>query len=130
VQDDPLIGTLLGHFKVERVIAVGGMGVIYQATHSVIGRTAAIKVLSEKYSSDKNMIKRLHREARAVNQIGHPNIVDIFDFGQTPDRREYFVMEYLPGVSLAQMMERRGRLPWALVNPIMTQMLRYPDCSR
>ena len=105
------------------MIAIGGMGVIYQATHSVIGRTAAIKVLSERYSSDKNMIKRLHREARAVNQIGHPNIIDIFDFGQTPDRREYFVMEYLPGRSLAQLMEKFGRLPWNLVAPITTQML-------
>jgi serine/threonine-protein kinase len=99
------------------------MGVIYQATHSVIGRTAAIKVLSEKYSSDRNMIKRLHREARAVNQIGHPNIVDIFDFGQTPDHREYFVMEYLPGRSLAQLLEQHGRLPWRLVAPITTQIL-------
>lgn len=99
------------------------MGVIYQATHSVIGRTAAIKVLSTRYSSDKNMIKRLHREARAVNQIGHPNIIDIFDFGQTPDRREYFVMEYLPGHSLAQLLEKHGRLPWSLVAPIVTQIL-------
>jgi serine/threonine-protein kinase len=123
VQDDPLIGTHLGHFKVERVIAVGGMGVIYQATHSVIGRTAAIKVLSEKYSSDRNMIKRLHREARAVNQIGHPNIVDIFDFGQTPDHREYFVMEFLPGRSLAQLLEQHGHLPWRLIAPITTQVL-------
>jgi len=122
-QQDPLIGTHLGHFKVERVIAVGGMGVIYQATHSVIGRTAAIKVLSQKYSSDRSMIKRLHREARAVNQIGHPNIIDIFDFGQTPDRREYFVMEYIPGLSLAQLLEKHGRLPWRLVAPITTQIL-------
>ena len=99
------------------------MGLIYQATHSVIGRKAAIKVLTEKYSQDKNMIKRLHREARAVNRIGHPNIIDIFDFGQTPDNREYFVMEYLPGQSLAQIQEKHGRLPWTLVAPILGQSL-------
>jgi HEAT repeat protein/tRNA A-37 threonylcarbamoyl transferase component Bud32 len=123
VQQDPLIGTQLGHFRIERLIAEGGMGLIYQATHTVIGRKAAIKVLSEKYSSDKNMIKRLHREARAVNRIGHPNIIDIFDFGQTPDHREYFVMEYLPGQSLAQIQERQGRVGWALTSAIMQQTL-------
>lgn len=120
---DPLIGIQLGHFRIDRLIAEGGMGLIYQATHSVIGRKAAIKVLSEKYSSDKNMIKRLHREARAVNRIGHPNIIDVFDFGQTPDGREYFVMEFLPGQSLAQLQEKTGRLPWSLVSVVLSQTL-------
>jgi serine/threonine protein kinase/HEAT repeat protein len=122
-EQDPLIGVQLKHFRIERLIAEGGMGLIYQATHTVIGRKAAIKVLTERYSSDKNMIKRLHREARAVNRIGHPNIVDIFDFGQTPDNREYFVMEYLPGQSLAQIQEKHKRLPWRLVAPLLQQTL-------
>jgi serine/threonine protein kinase/HEAT repeat protein len=123
VANDPLIGTSLGHFLIERRIAVGGMGVIYQATHGVIGRKAAIKVLSEDYSSDKSMIKRLHREARTVNQIGHPNIIDIFDFGQTPDGREYFIMEFLQGESMAQVLEKQPRLPWSMISAIMTQLL-------
>ncbi|MCC6746361.1 MAG: HEAT repeat domain-containing protein [Deltaproteobacteria bacterium] len=121
--DDPLIGTRLGNFLIEQRLAEGGMGLIYRAVHSVIGRQAAIKVLSEKYSSDKNMIKRLHREARAVNRIGHPNIVDIFDFGQTPDRREYFVMEYLPGRSLGEVLETRPQLPWSFVSQLFAQVL-------
>ena len=99
------------------------MGLIYRARHNIIGKLAAIKVLSEKYSSDKNMIKRLHREARAVNRIAHPNIIDIFDFGQTVDGREYFVMEYVPGQSLAQIMMDRGRLPWAFSKQVLTQTL-------
>ena len=99
------------------------MGLIYRARHNIIGKQAAIKVLSEKYSSDKNMIKRLHREARAVNRIAHPNIIDIFDFGQTPDGREYFVMEYVPGASLAQILMDRGRLPWSFTGPVLTQTL-------
>ncbi len=121
--NDPLIGTNLGHFQIERRIAVGGMGVIYQATHGVIGRKAAIKVLSEDYSSDKSMIKRLHREAQTVNQIGHPNIIDIFDFGQTPDGRRLIIMEFLKGESMAQMLEKQPRLPWSMISPIMTQLL-------
>ena len=120
---DPLIGAQLGHFQIEELIAEGGMGLIYLARHNIIGKLAAIKVLSEKYSSDKNMIKRLHREARAVNRIAHPNIIDIFDFGQTPDGREFFVMEYVPGKSLAQILMDRGRLPWSFTGPVLTQTL-------
>ena len=118
-----MIGSELGHFKIDGQIAEGGMGVIYRATHSVIGKKAAIKVLSERYSRDKNMIKRLHREARAVNQIGHPNIIDIFDFGQTDDGREYFVMEYVPGPTLAHILAKRKRLEWSYIHAILSQML-------
>ncbi|MBW2733916.1 MAG: HEAT repeat domain-containing protein [Deltaproteobacteria bacterium] len=121
--DDPLIGVQLGNYKVEEKVAEGGMGLIYRAVHSVIGRQAAIKVLTERYSNDQNMIKRLHREARAVNRIAHPSIVDIFDFGQTPDGRQYFAMEYIEGESLALLLEREGALPWAVAGQIVSQAL-------
>ncbi|MFH1129856.1 MAG: serine/threonine-protein kinase, partial [Pseudomonadota bacterium] len=121
--DDPLIGTLLGNFCIEEQIAKGGMGLIYRAVHSVIGRRAAIKVLTEKYSNDRTMIKRLHREARAVNRVGHPNIVDIFDFGRTTDDREYFVMEYLDGESLAHVLEKNATLNWDFCSQLLTQIL-------
>lgn len=120
---DPMIGKNLGHFVIQELIAEGGMGVIYRASHDVIGKQAAIKVLSEKYSQDMNMIKRLHREARAVNRIGHPNIIDIFDFGRTEDGCEYFIMEYVPGQSLTRIMEQRGRLHWDFIRPVLTQTL-------
>ena len=118
-----MIGSQLGHFKIDGQIAEGGMGVIYRATHTVIGKKAAIKVLSERYSRDKNMIKRLHREARAVNRIGHPNIIDIFDFGQTADQREYFVMEYVPGLTLSQVLAQRKRIPWSYISSVLAQTL-------
>ncbi len=118
-----MIGSELGHFKIDAMIAEGGMGIIYKATHSVIGKQAAIKVLTKKYSRDKNMIKRLHREARAVNKIGHPNIIDIFDFGQTEDGREYFVMEYVPGMTLAQVLTKRKRLKWPYIHSVLSQTL-------
>lgn len=120
---DPLIGTQLGNFRVERCIAQGGMGRIYLAKHTVIGRQAAIKVLTNKYSNDHTMIKRLHREARAVNRIGHPNIIDIFDFGRTEDDHEYFVMEYLPGDSLAELLEKRQRYDWKFIVSLFSQAL-------
>ncbi|MCK5797587.1 MAG: serine/threonine protein kinase, partial [Deltaproteobacteria bacterium] len=120
---DPLIGIELGNYRVEEKLAEGGMGLIYRAVHTLIGRQAAIKVLSHRYSDDLNMIKRLHREARAVNRIGHPNIVDIFDFGQTPDGRQYFAMEFLQGANLGQIIETDGPLPWAITSQILTQAL-------
>ncbi len=118
-----MIGSKLGHFEIESMLAEGGMGIIYRATHTVIGKKAAIKVLTERYSQDRNTIKRLHREARAVNQIGHPNIIDIFDFGQTQDGREYFVMEYVPGPTLAQVLRDKKRLDWAYIHPLLSQTL-------
>ena len=120
---DPLIGTQLGHFQIEEMIAEGGMGVIYKATHAIIGKQAAIKILTDRYSRDKNMIKRLHREARAVNRIGHPNIIDIFDFGQTEDHREYFVMEYVDGKTLARVLIERERLRWSYIEQVLAQTL-------
>jgi serine/threonine protein kinase/HEAT repeat protein len=120
---DPLIGVELDNYRVESKIAEGGMGLIYRAVHSVIGRQAAIKVLSHRYSDDANMIKRLHREAVAVNRIGHPSIVDIFGFGRTPDNREYFIMEFLDGESLAEVIDRQGALPWAFTSQVFAQSL-------
>ncbi|PID38764.1 MAG: hypothetical protein CSB49_03855 [Proteobacteria bacterium] len=120
---DPLIGVELDNYRVEAKMAEGGMGLIYRAVHNTIGRQAAIKVLSHRYSDDQNMIKRLHREAVAVNRIGHPNIVDIFGFGRTPDNREYFIMEFLEGESLAEVILRQGALPWSFTSQVMAQCL-------
>ncbi|MBK6849476.1 MAG: protein kinase [Proteobacteria bacterium] len=119
---DPLVGTALGNCVGPR-IGEGGMGVIHRATHLLIGRQAAIKVLSSTHSSNPSVIERFHREARAASRLGHPHIVDVFDFGQTPDGRQYYVMEYLPGENLGQILARRGRLPWRMLQPIVGQTL-------
>ncbi|MCB9556860.1 MAG: HEAT repeat domain-containing protein [Deltaproteobacteria bacterium] len=120
---DPLIGVELDHYRIVEMVAEGGMGVIYRAVHAVIGREAAVKVLGAKYSGDRNMVERLKREARAVSRIGHPNIIDVFDFGTTPDGREYFMMEYLKGETLGELLARRRCLPWVLTQAIIGQVL-------
>jgi len=97
-------GTIVGEYRIDKKIGEGGMGVVYSATHPVIGKRAAIKVLSDKLGHDAVAVERFVLEARSVNQIQHPNIVDVFAFGQLPDGRSYFVMEMLHGESL------RGRL--------------------
>nr|HEX4314527.1 serine/threonine-protein kinase [Kofleriaceae bacterium] len=93
-------GTLLGEYKIEGKIGEGGMGVVYSAVHPRIGKRAAIKILRRELCQDASQVRRFVDEARVVNEIGHPNIVDVFAFGDMPDGRCYFVMEWLKGQSL------------------------------
>jgi hypothetical protein len=101
-------GTVVGEYRVEGKLGEGGMGAVYSAVHPLIGKKAAIKVLSAALCTDHTQVDRFVQEARSVNQIGHPNIVDIFAFGTLPDGRSYFVMEWLQGESLADRVQRGG----------------------
>ena len=99
-------GMMLGEYKLEQRVGEGGMGVVYAAVHPMIGKRAAIKILRHELCRDPDQIERFIDEARAVNRIGHPNIVDVFAFGEMPDGRSYLVMEWLQGESLRQRLER------------------------
>jgi serine/threonine-protein kinase len=104
-------GTVVGEYRIERRLTAGGMGTVYAATHPIIGKRAAIKVLKAQHSRDALLIQRFVDEARAVNHIGHDHIVDIFAFGTLADGRSYFVMEWLEGLSLKQAL-RRQHIPF------------------
>jgi serine/threonine protein kinase len=95
-------GTVVGGYRIDGVIGVGGMATVYAATHEVIGKRAAIKVIGVALSLDSTSVARFILEARAVNAIGHDGIVDVFAFGELPDGRTYFVMELLAGETLFQ----------------------------
>jgi eukaryotic-like serine/threonine-protein kinase len=86
------------------------MGVVYLAEHPIIGRKVAIKLLHVSFAKDADIVARFFNEARAIHLIGHENIVEILDFGQTPDGQPYFTMEYLNGEPLADLMSR-GPVP-------------------
>jgi serine/threonine-protein kinase len=101
-------GVQIGEYRVEKLLGEGGMGQVYAAKQPVIGKRVAIKILKSAFSNDAELVRRFLGEARAVNKIGHPNIIDIFSFGQLPDGRQYFVMEFLEGETLG---ERIGREP-------------------
>ncbi len=107
---DLVAGTKVGDYVVEQKIGEGGMGIVYRGQQPVIGKRVAIKVLSAQLSFDRSVAQRFVQEARLVNQIGHPNIVDIFLFGQLQDGRHYFVMELLEGTSLQGYLESHGAL--------------------
>ena len=109
--DDPIgmrvgPGTEVGGYVIDGELGQGGMGVVYRATHPVIGKRAAIKILRPEVSRSPIAVERFIQEARAVNQIGHPNIVDIFAYGALPDGRAYHVMDLLVGESLRQRLKR------------------------
>src|SRR5882672_12562896 len=99
------------------------MAVVYAATHPLIGKKAAIKVMSPNLAVDAAAVARFILEARAINRIGHPNIVDVFSFGRLSDGRSYFVMEWLQGQTLYERMWRQqGPLPLDEVIHILEQM--------
>ncbi len=93
-------GMQVSEYIIDKKIGQGGMGVVYAATHPMIGKRCAIKVIGANLGADDVVVQRFIQEARSVNQIGHPNIIDVFSFGQLPDGRNYFVMDYLDGESL------------------------------
>ncbi len=98
---DRLIGqTLDGRYLVQRKIGEGGMGVVFAARHVVIERPLAIKVLKREVMRDKATITRFIQEAKAASRIGHPNIVDVTDFGTTDDNMTFSVMEFIEGETL------------------------------
>jgi len=97
--------TLRGKWKLERLIAVGGMAAVYLARHK-IGRDAAIKVLHPEIAADSRVRERFEQEALAVNNIGHPGVVEVLDVDSTDDGSHYLVMELLDGETLADRAER------------------------
>lgn len=98
------------------------MGVVYLATHTRLGRRVAIKVLRPQYANDPPMRRRFFAEARAVNQIAHQNIIEITDFVERPGEANYYVMELLEGVDLAELVAVGGMLALERTVAIMTQL--------
>jgi serine/threonine-protein kinase len=114
---------------IQAPLGKGGFGTVYRAAHPVIGKQVAIKVLARRYSSDEAMVSRFVAEARAVNQIRHRHIIDIFSFGKLDDGRQYYVMEYLDGEPLDAAIEREGRLPLSAAIPILRAIGRALDAA-
>ena len=121
--EENLVGTtLLGRYSITRKIGQGGMGAVYEATHTLIGKRVAVKVLLDKYARKEQVVARLEQEARLASSIGHEHIIDITDFGLTEDGRTFVVMEFLEGESLAELLNREGPLPEARIVDIAWQI--------
>jgi serine/threonine-protein kinase len=111
VFDDLEKGTVVGgKYRIEGVLGTGGMGSVYQATNSAIGRRVAIKLLDAKLAKQNDFLHRFQMEAKASAMIGHPNIVDVLDMGEMDDGSPFIVMEYLEGVTLKSYQKKVGAL--------------------
>src|SRR5688572_18343815 len=86
-------GTKVGDYVITGRLGEGGMATVYSGTHPVIGKRVAVKVIRAELCRSPDSVDRFVQEACAANEIGHPNLVDVFNFGTLPDGRSYFVME-------------------------------------
>ena len=100
-----------GQYRLKTLLGSGGMGEVYLAEHQLLKRPCAIKVIRPSKAHDPHVLARFQREVRATAKLTHWNTVEIFDYGSTDDGTFYYVMEYLPGLSLAELVERHGPLP-------------------
>jgi hypothetical protein len=123
VDDAIPAGTIIvDRYRVLSTLGAGGMGTVYLAEHLTVGRRVAIKVLSGEWSGQSFVARRFQAEARIASTIGHPNIVEVFDAGQLPDRRLFLVMEHLEGHDLAEEILRCRRLSQLRTADILRQV--------
>ena len=112
---------LLNQYRLGRKLGGGGMGEVYLAEHQMLKRPCAIKLIRPDLAGNHRVFARFEREVRATAQLSHWNTIEIFDYGRNDDGSFYYVMEYLPGLSLAQLIERFGPMPAARVIYLMRQ---------
>lgn len=110
----------IGQYRLERQIGEGAMGTVYLATHALLKRPTAIKLLKPHLATDE-VIGRFEREARLASQLVHPNTISIYDYGRTPEGTLYYVMEYLEGRSLDEIVAAEGAMPAARVIHVLRQ---------
>ncbi|MFH2007134.1 MAG: protein kinase [bacterium] len=118
-----MVGTQIGNYNATKLLGKGSMGEVYQATHPILDKEVAIKVLSEELFAYPELVSRFKREARAIARIKHKAIVQAFDFGNLEDGRQYYVMELLKGSNLAVYMAAKGPLPWKECEDIALPLL-------
>ncbi len=121
---DAVIGrTLPGGYCILELVGIGGMGRVYRAEQTALGRTVAVKIIHPHLVGEENAAARFITEARAASRLNHPNSVSIIDFGKTDDSQLYLVMEFLRGRDLARVAFDEGPLPIRRIVNVMDQTL-------
>jgi serine/threonine-protein kinase len=118
-----LIGTVLGgSYRITRLIGQGGMGAVYEGVQLRLERRVAVKLMARELSANAEAIARFRREAEVTSQLGHPHIVQVFDFGEAPTGEPYLVMEYLEGEDLERRIARVGKMSAPAASHIIRQV--------
>src|SRR5688572_2333310 len=120
---------LENRYKITSRLGAGGMGTVYLAEHVALGKRVAVKVLKPEISRDPAMAKRFEQEAVAASRIGQENIVDVTDFGRTPEGSLYFVMEHLEGRTLAEVLQRERFLPVGRACAVLVQICQAIEAA-
>jgi serine/threonine protein kinase len=105
-----VIGETVGSYRILSKLSVGGMGTVFKAEHTLIGKLAAVKVLHPELSGSRDIVNRFFNEAKATTSIKHPGIVEVFDFGYMASGHAFLIMEFLEGMSLARRLKTKGRM--------------------
>lgn len=111
----------LNQYQLGECIGSGGMGDVYLAEHRMLKRPCAIKLIRSEVAGDRKTLARFEREVRSTARLSHPNIVEVFDYGHTDDHTFYYVMEYLRGVALAELVTQYGPQPAGRVIYLLSQ---------
>ena len=101
----------LGQYRLKKRLGSGGMGEVYLAEHQMMKRPCAVKLIRPEKAGDPRMLARFEREVRATAKLSHWNSIDIYDYGRTADGTFYYVMEFLPGHNIGEMVEEYGPIP-------------------
>src|SRR5258705_744816 len=110
-QTETLVGQRIAHYEILALLGSGGMGEVYLAHDTRLGRKIALKLLPTQFTTDKDRLRRFEQEAHSASTLSHPNVCMIHEVGETEDGRHYIAMEYVDGVTLRQhMTSRRMRL--------------------
>src|ERR1700734_3016118 len=120
---DPFIGRdiLNGQYQILQKIGSGGMGAVYKALETEMNRMVGVKILHPKLADRKDLVSRFGREARAMSQLSHPNIVRVFLYGELEDGSLYIIMEFLEGKNLNQTVRAEGPFSIDRALPILVQ---------
>ncbi len=121
-QWDTRLGSVLeGAYRITRVIGEGGMGAVYEAIQLRLNKRVAVKLMARQLTANQDALARFRREAAITSRLGHPNLVNVIDFGASQAGEPYLVMEYLDGEDLDQRLRRRGTVPVELAVHITKQ---------
>jgi serine/threonine-protein kinase len=121
-QHDGRLGTILeGSYRITRLLGEGGMGAVYEAIQLRLSKRVAIKLIACRLAANNDALARFRREAEITSRLGHPNLVNVIDFGTSQAGEPYLVMEYLEGEDLEACLRRCGTLPVPLVVHIVKQ---------